>query len=100
MRYLVFDIETVPLSGLPEPLELEVARRTKREVEKGDLAPPEAETLVRSVSPFFGRVLAIGMRLYNDATGETKDKVVSEATEEATLQPFFETINILPELKR
>jgi len=93
LRYLVFDIETVPLSGLPEPLEREVARRTKREVEKGDLAPPEAETLVRSVSPFFGRVLAIGMRLYNDATGETKDKVISEATEEATLQSFFETIN-------
>lgn len=78
---------------LDAPLEQEVARRTKREVEKGDLSPPEAETLVRSVSPFFGRVLAIGMRLYHDATGETRDKVISEATEEATLQSFFETIN-------
>ncbi len=93
MRYLVFDIETVPLTGLPEPLEREVARRTKREVEKGELEQSEAESLVRSVSPFFGRVLAIGMRLYDDKAGENKDKVISEALEEATLQTFFETIN-------
>ncbi len=93
MRYLVFDIETVPLTGLPEPLEREVARRTKREVEKGELEQSEAESLVRSVSPFFGRVLAIGMRLYDDKAGENKDKVISEASEEATLQTFFETIN-------
>lgn len=93
MRYLIFDIETVPLPELAEPLEREVTRRTEREVEKGGLSPDEAESLVRSVSPFFGRVLAVGMRLYNDATGETKDKVISETTEEATLQSFFETIN-------
>lgn len=93
MRYLIFDIETIPLTGLPEPLELEVARRTKREVERGELEPPEAESLVRSVSPFFGRVLAIGMRLYDDKTGDNKDKVISEATEKDTLQPFFETVN-------
>jgi len=93
LRYLIFDIETVPLTGLPEPLELEVARRTKREVERGELEPPEAESLVRSVSPFFGRVLAIGMRLYDDKTGENKDKVISEATEKDTLQSFFETVN-------
>ncbi|UCH63049.1 MAG: ribonuclease H-like domain-containing protein [Fidelibacterota bacterium] len=93
MRYLIFDIETVPLTDLPEPLELEVARRTKREVEKGEVQPSEAEVLVRSVSPFFGRVLAIGMRLHNDKSGENKDKIISEATEEDTLQAFFETVN-------
>ncbi len=93
MRYLIFDIETVPLPELAEPLEREVARRTKREVEKGELEQLEAESLVRSVSPFFGRVLAIGMRLYDDKTGENKDKVISESSEEATLQTFFETIN-------
>ncbi|UCH09283.1 MAG: ribonuclease H-like domain-containing protein [Fidelibacterota bacterium] len=93
MRYLIFDIETVPLPGLEPPLEQEVARRTQRELDKGDLAPDDAERLVRSISPFFGQVLAIGMRLYNDKTGETKDKVVCEETEEATLQTFFETIN-------
>jgi len=93
LRYLIFDIETVPLTVLPEPLELEVARRTKREVERGKLEPSEAESLVRSVSPFFGRVLAIGMRLNNDTTSENKDKVISEATEEDTLQSFFETVN-------
>lgn len=93
MRYLIFDIETIPLTDLSEPLELEVARRTKREVEKGEVQPSEAEVLVRSVSPFFGRVLAIGMRLHNDKSGENKDKIISEATEEDTLQAFFETVN-------
>ncbi len=93
MRYLVFDIETVPLTDLSEPLEREVARRTKREVEKGELAAPDAESLVRSVSPFLGRVLAIGMRLHNDKTGENKDKVISEPDEKATLDAFFDTIN-------
>ena len=93
MQYLIFDIETIPLPSLAEPLEKEVARRTEREVERGKLAPEEAESLVRSVSPFFGRVLAVGMRLYNDASGETRDKVISEATEEETLKAFFETIN-------
>ncbi len=93
MRYLIFDIETVPLTGLPEPLELEVARRTKREVERGEREPSEAESLVRSVSPFFGRVLAIGMRLNNDTTSENKDKVISEPDEKATLDAFFDTIN-------
>lgn len=93
MRYLIFDIETVPLPELTEPLEREVARRTQREVEKGELTPDEAESLIRSVSPFFGQVLAIGMRLYNDAAGETKDKIISETKEEATLRSFFETLN-------
>jgi predicted PolB exonuclease-like 3'-5' exonuclease len=93
LRYLIFDIETVPLPGLDASLEQEVARRAKRELDKGDLAPDEAESLVRSVSPYFGQVLAIGMRLYNDKTDETKDKVICEGTEETTLQAFFETIN-------
>ena len=70
-----------------------MARRTEREVERGKLTPVEAESLVRSVSPFFGRVLTIGMRLYNDAGGESRDKVIAEPTEEATLQQFFETLN-------
>ena len=93
MRYLIFDIETVPLTDLTEPLEREAARRTERELEKGGLTTEEAESLVRSVSPFLGQVLAIGMRLYNDESGEMKDKVISEPDETATLQTFLETIN-------
>ena len=93
MQYLIFDIETIPLPSLAEPLEQEVARRTEREVDRGKFTPEEADSFVRSISPFFGRVLAVGMRLYNDATGETRDKVISEATEEETLKAFFETIN-------
>ena len=93
MLYFIFDIETVPLADLSAPLEEQVARRTSREVEKGRLSPEEAESLVRSVSPFFGRVLAIGMRRYDDQSGETKDKVIAEGDEEATLRSFFEIID-------
>lgn len=93
MRYLVFDIETIPLTGLPAPLEQEVARRTDLEVAKGVLDSLEAENLVRSVSPFFGRVLAIGMRLHDEKTKDDKDKVISESAERDSLRAFFETIN-------
>lgn len=93
MQYLIFDIETVPLTDLDAALEKEAAKRTARELEKGLLEPAEAESLVRSVSPFLGRILAIGMRLYNPADSEVKDKVICEATEQATLEIFLETIN-------
>ena len=93
MRYLIFDIETAPLPELPEPLAAEVARRIEKEVGKGERDPDEADSFVRSISPFFGQVVAIGLRLYNDSSHETKDKVIAEATEGATLQAFFDTIN-------
>ena len=93
MRYLIFDIETIPLTGLAEPLEREAARRTERELEKGGLSAEEAESLVRSISPYLGQVLAIGMRWYNDSSGEMKDLVISEQDEKATLQSFCKTIN-------
>ena len=49
----------------------EVERRTKRELEKGRFTETEAaESLVRSVSPFLGQVLAVGMRLYSDDSGD------------------------------
>ena len=93
MRYLIFDIETVPIADLPAALNEEAARRTAREIDKSGLAPDEAERLVRSISPFLGRVAAIGLRLYHDTSQETKDKVIAEPTEKGTLQVFFETVN-------
>ena len=93
MRYLIFDIETIPQPELPAPVNEEVLRRTRKEVERGERSTEEAENFVRSISPFFGRVVAIGLRLYNESRSETKDKVIAESTEKATLQAFFETIN-------
>jgi predicted PolB exonuclease-like 3'-5' exonuclease len=93
MQYLIFDIETIPLNDLPTELDKEVARRTQREVDKGRFDAEEAESLVRSISPFFGQVIAIGMRLYNADTGEIKDKVIAEDSEINTLQVFLDTIN-------
>jgi len=93
MQYLIFDIETIPLDSLPDELENEVERRTQREVDKGRLAADDAESLVRSISPFFGQVIAIGMRLYNPDSGEIKDKVIAESSEIDTLRVFLDTIN-------
>ncbi len=94
MRYLIFDIETVPLPELSASQEEEVRRRAERELEYGRYDQYEAaESLVRSVSPFFGQVLAIGMRLFNDESDESKDKVICEADEAGTLRVFLETIN-------
>ncbi len=94
MRYLIFDIETIPLPDLGQVQLAEVERRTKRELEWGRSTDPEAaESLVRSVSPFLGQVLAVGMRLYSDDSGDIKDKVICESGEKETLEAFLETIN-------
>lgn len=93
MHYLFFDIETVPRSNLDDALEAEATKRAARELERGILDEAEANSLVRSVSPFLGQVIAIGMRLYNAETGEKKDKVICETDEKSTLETFLETIN-------
>ena len=93
MRYLIFDIETVPQAGLDAAREEEVARRTELEVAKGRRDQAEADSLIRSISPFFGRILAIGMRLFSEGSSDLKDKVICETDEAATLGAFLETIN-------
>ena len=93
MRYLIFDIETVPLPDLT-PLQVEeVDKRKAREMDRSGRTAEEAESFVRSISPFLGQVLAIGMRWYNDNNEDIKDKVIAESGEQATLASFFDTIN-------
>ena len=61
-------------------------------IERKDDDPENAESLIRSISPFFGQLLCIGMRwLQND--GSLKDKVACEKNEGSTLQTFFDIIN-------
>ncbi len=93
MRYLIFDIETVPLPDLTPSQVEEVSRRTAREMDRSGKTAEEAESLVRSISPFLGQVLAIGMRWYNDSNDDIKDKVIVEPSEQATLTSFFDIID-------
>jgi len=93
MNYLILDIETVPREHLPEPLEIEIQRRVQLRLEKTVDNQEDLESLIRSTSPFFGRVLCIGLRWYNDDQQNTRDKVICEATEEETLNRFFQIIN-------
>ena len=92
MAYLILDIETVPLPPIDEEVELVVAKKVESYIERTGDDPVNAESLIRSTSPFFGQVFCIGMRWLQD-DGSAKDKVVCEDNEQATLQAFFDIVN-------
>ena len=92
MAYLILDIETVPLPPIDDEVEAVIAKKVEAQIEKTGDDPENAESLIRATSPFFCQVLCIGMRWLQD-DGSSKDKVVCEENEEATLRSFFEIIN-------
>jgi len=92
LSFLILDIETVPRASIDKEVEIDIAKRTKARVDRIGDDPKNAESLIRSTSPFFGQVLCIGMRFLSD-DGQQKDKVICESNEESTLQIFFEIIN-------
>ena len=92
MAFLVLDIETIPRPTIDESVEEVIAQKTQVRVERTGDDPENAESLIRSTSPFFGQVLCIGLRWLQD-DGTSKDKVICEENEEATLNAFFNIIN-------
>ena len=92
MAYLILDIETIPLPPIDNEVEESIAKKIQARIEKTGDDPENVESLIRSTSPFFGQVLCVGMRWLQD-DGSTRDKVVCEENEEATLRTFFEVIN-------
>ena len=92
MAFLVLDIETIPRPTIDESVEELIAQKTQARVERTGDDPENAESLIRSTSPFFGQVLCIGLRWLQD-DGTSKDKVICEENEEATLNTFFNIIN-------
>ena len=92
MAYLILDIETVPLPMIDDEVELAIAKKIQSHIERTGDDPKNAESLIRSTSPYFGQVLCIGMRWLQD-DGSAKDKVVCEENEEATLKSFFDIVN-------
>ena len=92
MAFLVLDIETIPRPTIDESVEEVIAQKTQARVERTGDDPENAESLIRSTSPFFGQVLCIGLRWLQD-DGTSKDKVICEENEEATLNTFFNIIN-------
>ena len=93
MNYIILDIETVPNPDLVPELEPEVERKVNQRQEKSDLPAEELESLIRSTSPFFGQVLCIGLRWFNEEGDQVKDHVVCGVNEQETLQEFFRIIN-------
>ena len=92
MAYLILDIETIPRPPIDDAVEAVIAQKTQARIEKTGDDPENAESLIRSTSPFFGQVLCIGIRwIGEDFT--TRDRVVCEDNEENTLNKFFEIIN-------
>ncbi len=92
MAYLILDIETIPRPPIDDTVEEVISQKTQARIERTGDDPQNAESLIRSTSPFFGQVLCIGMRWLQD-NGQTKDKVICEENEEATLNAFFNIIN-------
>ena len=92
MAFIILDIETVPRPTIDEVVEEAVSRKVQSHIERMGDDPEKAESLIRSVSPFFGQLLCVGMRWLQD-DGSSKDKVICENNEQATLQTFFNIIN-------
>ena len=92
MSYLIMDIETIPQKGLDEVVEAEVAKRTERRLEQSGGDSAEAESLIRSTSPFFGEVVCVGMR-WLKGDGTHRDNVICESSEHRTLERFFDVVN-------
>ena len=88
MAYFILDIETIPLPPIDNKVEEAIAKKIQARIEKTGDDHENAEPLIRSTSPFFGQVLCVGMRWLQD-DGSTRDKVVCEGNEEATLQTYF-----------
>jgi inorganic pyrophosphatase len=92
LAFLILDIETIPRPTIDESVEEVIAQKTQARVERTGDDPENAESLIRSTSPFFGQVLCIGLRWLQD-DGTSKNKVICEENEEATLNAFFNIIN-------
>ena len=92
MAFLVLDIETIPRPAIDEVVEETVAKKVRSHIERTGDNPGNAESLIRSVSPFFGQLLCIGMRWLQE-DGSSKGKVVCKENEESTLQTFINIIN-------
>ena len=92
MAFLILDIETVPRPTIDGTVEKAVSKKVKSYIERTGDDPENAESLIRSTSPFFGKVLCIGMRWLQDDDG-AKDKVICGENEDSTLRAFFDIIN-------
>jgi inorganic pyrophosphatase len=85
MPFLILDIETVPRASIDDVVETEIVKRAQARVDRNGDELDSAESLIRSTSPFFGKVLCIGMRFLSDDSKQ-KDKVICEPNEASTLK--------------
>ena len=54
MAFLILDIETVPRSTIDEVIEDAIAKKVHNHIECTSDKPENADSLIRSISPFFG----------------------------------------------
>ena len=92
MAFLILDIKTVPCPTIDGVVEETVAKKIQSHIERTGDDPENAESFIRSISPFFGQLLCIGMRWLQDDES-LKDKVIYEKDEQSTLYKFFDIIN-------
>ena len=83
MAFLVLDIETIPRPTIDKSVEEVITQKTQARVERTGDDPENAESLIRSTSPFFGQVLCIGSPKEGDVKGDTVAKASDEGNIEA-----------------
>ena len=62
LAFLILDIETIPRPPIDEVVEEAVTIKVKSYIDRTGDDPENAESLIRSTSPFFGQLLCVGMR--------------------------------------
>ena len=55
MAYLILDIETIPRPPLDEEVEEVISKKVQAHIDRTGDDPENAESLIRSTSPFFGK---------------------------------------------
>lgn len=93
-----FDIETIPQDweDLSDIQKEELERLTKNQLKRfeGEKTEDEVSQLIRSVNPFFGKILCIGAHQWfnSPANGDQESTNVFWGDEKELLERFFKTI--------
>ena len=62
LTFIILDIKTIPSTPIYEEVEEAVVKKVKSYIDRTSDDPENAESLIRSTSPFFGQLLCVGMR--------------------------------------
>lgn len=91
MKAISFDIETIPQpEELSEIQQAELDKKVKRKIANTDMEEDEARSLIMGTSPYFGKIICIGM--YRVMDNEKKTAALT-GPEDVILKNFWTAID-------